>query len=385
MFEEELAELERRKLLRTEVVAASRTACRIVVNGRDLLLFCSNDYLGLASHPALATAAAAAMERFGFGSGASRLVSGTCFLHRELEEELARFKRSDDAVLFNSGYAANTSLLPALAGEGDLIFSDALNHASIIDGCRLSRARTVVYRHRDPDHLEDLLKKTGGTGRKLVVTDGVFSMDGDIAPLPEIVVAAERHGAVVMLDDAHATGVLGAHGRGTAEHFGLEGRVQVQMGTLGKALGSFGAYVAGDRGLVAYLRNRSRTYIYSTALPLPVCAASLAALSVARNEPERRERLWKNRSLLAEGLIALGIPTAPSETPILPLLIGDSGKTLEASRSLSGAGVFASAIRPPTVPDGTARLRITVTAAHADADIASALNAFSRLKKEGYL
>lgn len=385
MFDEELKDLDRRNLLRNTLVVGSRQGSRVSIDGRELLLFCSNDYLGLASHPALVQAAAGAMERFGFGSGASRLVSGSSPLHRELEEALARFKSAEDAVLFNSGYTANTSLIPAIASEGDAIFSDSLNHASIIDGCRLSRARTFVYRHRDAGHLEDLLKKQNKrAGRKLIVTDGVFSMDGDIAPLPGIIAAAERYGAIIMLDDAHASGVLGEQGRGTAEHFNLEGRVQVQMGTLGKAFGSFGAYAAGDRSLIAYLRNKARGYIYSTALPPAVCAASLAAVSIIRSEPERREQLWKNRQKFVQGLGALGVAVGPSESPIIPLVIGDAGRTLEASRLLFEEGIFASAIRPPTVPDGTSRVRVTLTAVQSEDDIDQALGAFSRLKKEGY-
>ena len=385
VFDEELKDLERRQLLRNAVEIGSWQGSRVSVNGKELLLFCSNDYLGLASHPALVRAASDAMERFGFGTGASRLVSGSSHLHRELEEALARFKNADDAILFNSGYTANTSLIPAIAGEGDAIFSDSLNHASIIDGCRLSRARTFVYRHRDAGHLEELLKQSGNAKRKLIVTDGVFSMDGDLAPLPDIVAAAERYGAIVMLDDAHATGVLGGQGRGTAEHFGLKGRVHIQMGTLGKAFGSFGAYAAGDRDLIAYLRNKARGYIYSTALPSAVCAASLAALSIITSEPERRNRIWKNRQTFVEGLNALGITVGPSESPIIPLVVGDSGRTLDASRVLMEEGVFASAIRPPTVPEGTARIRATLTAIQSEDDINQALKAFSRLKKEGYL
>ena len=256
---------------------------------------CSNDYLGLSQHPALREAALSAMERFGFGSGASRLVSGTSRMHEELENALATFKKAEATILFNSGYAANTGIIPALVQEGDVVFSDSLNHASIVDGCRLSRAVVQVYRHKDVNQLETLLKENGHARRKLIVTDGVFSMDGDIAPLPDIVALADRYGALLMVDDAHATGVLGKTGRGTVEHFGLEGRVPIQMGTLGKALGSFGAYVAGNKDLIDFLINRSRSYIYSTSLPPAVCAASLVALRIIDSEPERRESLWRNR------------------------------------------------------------------------------------------
>jgi 7-keto-8-aminopelargonate synthetase-like enzyme len=233
------------------------------------------------------------------------------------------------------------------------------------------------------DHLETLLKQSVNAGRKLIVTDGVFSMDGDIAPLPEIVTLAERYEAIVMVDDAHATGVLGRNGKGTVEHFGLEGRVHIQMGTLGKALGSFGAYAAGDRGLIDYLVNRSRSFIYSTALPPAVCAASLAALNVVKDEPWRRERLWKNRQKFASGLKALGIDTGPSETPIVPVMVGDTGKTHEAGRTLFELNVYATGIRPPTVPEGSARIRTTVMAAHSDDDINLAIEVFGRLKQKG--
>jgi 8-amino-7-oxononanoate synthase len=306
-------------------------------------------------------------------------------MHEELESRLAAFKGTEAAILFNSGYAANTGIIPAVAREGDSVFSDSLNHASIIDGCRLSRATVYVYRHKDMDHLETLLRHKSGAGRKLIVTDGVFSMDGDIAPLPELVALAERYDALVMVDDAHATGVMGENGTGTAEHFNLEGRVHIQMGTLGKALGSFGAYAAGDRGLIDYLMNRSRSFIYSTALPPSVCAASLAALDVVRSEPWRRDRLWENRRKFADGLKALGIDSGPSETPIIPVMVGDAGKTLEASRRLVELDIYATGIRPPTVPEGSARIRTTVTASHSDNDVGLAIEAFGRLRREGYI
>jgi 8-amino-7-oxononanoate synthase len=267
MFELELIHYEKARQLRTLRRIDSAQGPTAIVDGRTVLMLCSNDYLGLAGHPALRQAAVAALERYGFGSGASRLVSGNMSLHEELEAGIAAFKRTEASLLFNSGYAANTGIIAAIAGEGDVILSDALNHASIIDGCRLSRARTAVYRHRDLDHLESLLRENAPARRKLIVTDGVFSMDGDIAPLPGLVSLADRYDALLMVDDAHAAGVLGPGGKGTVEHFGLTGRVPVQMGTLGKALGSFGAYVAGDRGLIRYLLNTCRSFLFSTALP----------------------------------------------------------------------------------------------------------------------
>jgi 8-amino-7-oxononanoate synthase len=355
-----------------------------MINDQRVILMCSNDYLGLANHPALRKAACAAMEQCGFGSGASRLVSGTGVLHCRLEERLAEFKGTEAALLFNSGYAANTGIIPAVATTDDVVLSDSLNHASIIDGCRLSKAQVSVYRHRDVNHVEDILKKTVHARRRLIVTDGVFSMDGDIAPLPELVSLAERYDAMLMVDDAHAAGVLGAGGKGTAEHFGLTGRVAIQMGTLGKAFGSFGAYVAGDQHLIEFLLNSARSFIFSTALPPAICAASLAALDIVEQEPERRNKLWLNRDRFVQGLKALGIDPGESETPIIPVMIGSSEKATQASLLLLESRVFASAIRPPTVAEGTARIRTTVTAVHSFADIDSALAAFGELKQKEY-
>ncbi len=384
MFEQELAQLRKQGLLRQLRPAEALDGAGVMLDGKRAILLCSNDYLGLARHPALAQAACEAMKRYGFGSGASRLVSGGSPLHHQLEERLARFKGTEAALLFNTGYAANTGIIPAVATTGDVVLSDSLNHASIIDGCRLSRARTLVYRHRDVDHAENLLKASASARRRLIVTDGVFSMDGDIAPLPELVRLAEQYDAILMVDEAHATGVLGNGGKGTVEHFNLEGRVQIQMGTLSKALGSFGAYVAGDRPLINYLINTARSFIFSTALPPAVCAASLAALDLVEQEPERRSRLWENRTRFVQGLKAMGIDTQDSETPIIPVMIGASEKAMQASSLLLDSNVFATAIRPPTVAEGAARIRTTVTAAHSTADIDAALAAFAELKQKGF-
>jgi 8-amino-7-oxononanoate synthase len=385
MFKKELSRLEQQHILRRPIVIESFDGPRVVIDSKSLLLMCSNDYLGLSNHPALREAARNAMERYGFGSGASRLVSGTSAPHQELEERLERFKETEAAMVFNSGYAANTGVIPAIAGEGDTILSDALNHASIIDGCRLSRAATLVYRHKDMNHLETLLKSRSGVGRRLIVTDGVFSMDGDLAPLPDLAMLSEKYDAVLMVDDAHATGVLGPGGRGTSEHFGLQGRVQVRMGTLGKALGSFGAYVAGSRDLVDFLVNKARSYIFSTSLPPAVCAASIAALAVVRQEPGLRDRLWKNRERFVAGLGSLGISTGSSETPIIPIMIGSAEKALHAAAALFEQGIYATAIRPPSVPEGSARIRMTVTAAHSDHNIDAALAAIGRVKEKGLI
>ena len=367
------------------MVVDSSDSPRVKIKGRDMLLLCSNDYLGLANHPALLQAAMQAMQRYGFGSGASRLVSGTGPLHQALEDKIAHFKGTEAALLFNSGYAANTGIIPAIAGTGDMILSDALNHASIIDGCRLSKAEVRIYRHKDVGHVEMLLKKSLNARRKVIVTDGVFSMDGDIAPLKDLVSLSEKYNAILMVDDAHGAGVLGKTGRGTVEHFSLSGRVPVQMGTLGKAYGSFGAYAAGGRDLINMLINIARSFIYSTALPPAICAASLAAIDIVEHDTERRDRLWKNRNRFVDGLKSIGISTGDSETPIIPIIIGDSGRALKVAEKLFEYGIYAPAIRPPTVPANAARIRTTVTAAHTEDDIDRALDVFERLQREGYL
>ncbi len=385
MFEQELSQLWQRHILRRMKIVESWQGPFAVIEGRQVLVMCSNDYLGLASRTELGEAAVSAIERFGFGSGASRLVSGTSELHHELEQRIADFKGTEAALLFNTGYAANTGIISALVEEGDLILSDSLNHASIIDGCRLSRAGVLVYRHRDVDHVENLLRQNVNARRKLIVSDSVFSMDGDIAPLPELAAIAEKYGALFMVDDAHATGVLGRNGRGSVEHFGLAGRVAVQMGTLGKALGAFGAYVAGSRTLIDYLVNRSRSFIFSTALPPLVCAASMAALKIVDCEPDLRKRLWNNRQRLVAGLQSAGIKLGNSKTPIVPVPAGDSETALKLSENLFQNGIFAAAIRPPTVPEGSARIRLTVTASHTYQDIDRVVGIFEMLKQKGLL
>ena len=383
MFENELSHLKQDNLLRTLVRISSGQGPRVTVNGNEVILLCSNNYLGIAEHHSLRLAAMTAMERYGFGSGASRLVSGNMDLHEELERRIAAFKGTASAILFNSGHAANTGVIPAICGEGDIILSDSLNHASIIDGCRLSRARTLVYRHCDSAHLESLLKGQALARRKLIVTDGVFSMDGDIAPLADLAVLAERYNAILMVDDAHGTGVLGEGGRGTAAHFGLANRVHIQMGTFGKALGSFGAYVAGENDIIRHLQNAARSFVFSTALPPAVCAASIAALDVLEREPWRRKQLGENRERLVHGLAGLGISTGNSRTPIIPVIATDTPSSLKASQGLLERGIFAPAIRPPSVPEGSSRIRATVMATHSCADIDSAIEAFGMLKDKG--
>jgi 8-amino-7-oxononanoate synthase len=385
MFKQDLSILEQQHLLRRLTIVDAYDGPRVTIKGKSVLLMCSNDYLGLAGHPALREAARKAMDIYGFGSGGSRLVSGTSAVHRELEQRLAAFKGTEAALVFNSGYAANTGIIPALTQKGDVILSDCRNHASIVDGCRLSKAERTVYRHKDMNHLEYILKESRDARQKLIVTDGVFSMDGDLAPLPELVRLAEQYNAILMLDDAHGTGVLGKTGKGTVEHFGLSGSVHIQMGTLGKAFGSFGAYVAGSKDLIAFLVNHARSFIYSTALPPAVCAASLAAIDLVEHDPSLREKLWKNRERFVAGLTSYGLSVGESATPIVPIIIGDSERAWKAGEKLIEYGAYATAIRPPTVSPGTARIRATVTAAHSDQDIDAAIGMFRKLRQEEYL
>ncbi len=364
-------------LLRRPLTVESRQGPRVRIDGADYLCFCSNNYLGLADHPALAEAAKAAADEYGTGSGASRLVSGTMRIHRELEDAVARFKNTEAAIVFPTGYMANAGTIQALAGRGDTVYCDRLNHASIFDGCRLSGATLRVYPHKDVGGLRRLLGRKR-EGRALVVTDTVFSMDGDLAPLPDLAEVCERHGAMLMIDEAHATGVLGENGRGAAEHFGIEpGRVPVVMGTLSKAVGSLGGYVAGSRDLVDLLVNRARSFIYTTALPPAVCAASVAGLRIIEEEPERRAALWARTRQLHDGLRERGFDIGPTETPITPLIVGDSAPAVELSQKLFEHHILAPAIRPPTVPDGTARIRLTPMATHTAQDVQHVLTALA--------
>ena len=345
---------------------------RVLLDGRPVLLLCSNNYLGLADHPRVREAAAEAAMRYGAGAGASRLISGNMTIHRRLEERLAEFERSEACVLFGSGYLANTGVVAALAREGDVVFSDRLNHASIVDGCRLARAETVVYEHGDVDQLEWGLRNAEGRGA-LIVTDGVFSMDGDIAPLEEIVELAQRFDARVMVDEAHGTGAIGPGGRGAVADAGLEDEVDVVVGTLGKALGSYGAYVSCDAAMARYLVNTARTLIFSTALPPPAVAAAMAALELLCEQPRRVEKLQRNGDVLRAALAEHGLPVpAGSETQIVPVVLGDPREAVAASERALARGVFAQAVRPPTVPAGSSRFRLSVMASHTKTELREA-------------
>jgi 8-amino-7-oxononanoate synthase len=343
----------------------------VLLDGKPVLLLCSNNYLGLADHPAVRQAAADAAMRWGVGAGASRLVSGTMTIHRRLEERLASFKRRESALLFGSGYLANAGVIAALARPGDVIFSDQLNHASIIDGCRLSRAEVFVYDHCDPEHLEWGIAEAEGRGA-LIVTDSVFSMDGDVAPLAEIVELAQHHGLRTLVDEAHGTGVLGPGGRGALAEVGLEDQVDVIVGTLGKALGSYGAFVACDAPMARYLVNAARTFIFSTALPPPAVAAAGAALELLEERPRRVQKLAANAAALRGALEQEGFDVSVSRTQILPLVIGDAERAMQICETALRRGVFAQAIRPPTVPPMTSRLRLAVMATHREEELRAA-------------
>src|SRR5450432_700081 len=388
---DELADLRARHLYRSLRVMSSAQGPDVVVDGRACVSFSSNDYLGLTHHPRVRAAALAAVEAFGAGSGAVRTIAGTMSLHQELEASLARFKGTEAVLSFPSGFSANTGVIPAITGEGDLIVSDSLNHASIIDGMRLSKAPRVIYPHADVAALRAALAKARTDGRSdgagphrliLVVTDGVFSMDGDIAPLPEIVAAAEEFGAAVMVDDAHASGVLGKAGRGSVDHFGLHGRVAIQVGTLSKAIGSLGGYVAGSQALRDLLIQRARPILFSTSAPPAVTAASLEAIKVLEEEPALHEQLWANTRRFKAELGRLGFDTGVSETPITPVMMGDSALAGRFSDRLFDEGVFAQPIVFPTVALDKARIRTIVTAAHTDAHLEQAVAAFDRIGHE---
>src|SRR3954462_800262 len=344
---------------------------RVLLDGKPVLLLCSNNYLGLADHPRVRKAAADAAMRWGAGAGASRLVSGNMTIHRRLEERIAGFKGAEACLLFGSGYLANTGILSALAREGDGVFSDALHHASIVDGCRLARARTFVYDHCDTDHLEWGLREAGGRGA-LVVTGGVFSMDGDIAPLQRIVEIAHRFDARVMVDDAHGLGALGPGGRGSVAAAGLEDEVDIVVGTLRKALGSYGAYACCSRTMAKWLVNTARSLIFSTALPPPAVAAAGAALDLLAEEPRRVDRLQRNAAIMREALSEQGMDTRGSTTQVLPLVVGDAGDAVRVCERALEKGVFAQAIRPPTVPEGSSRLRLPAVASHNRAELQGA-------------
>lgn len=378
----ELEELKRQGKYRLPAVWESGSGAWMEIGGRRVLQMASNNYLGLTDHPRLKRAAIEATEKYGVGAGSVRTISGTLDIHEQLELELARFKGTEAALVFQSGFTTNQGVFGTLLQEGDVVISDELNHASIIDGIRLTKAARRIYKHKDMDSLEQALRESSGCRTRFVVTDGVFSMDGDIAPLPQIVELAERYDAVVCVDDAHASGVLGRFGKGSTDHFGLHGRVHIQIGTLSKAVGVVGGYAAGSRELKEYLIHKARPFLFSTSQTPAVVAASLEAIRVLQDSPELGERLHASASSFRAQLQADGFDTGVSETPILPIVIGDSAQTMRFSARLLELGVFAPGIVYPTVAEGKGRVRFIVTAMHSDDDLAFARDALLQAGRE---
>jgi glycine C-acetyltransferase len=377
---EELDALRQKHLFRSLRVLEGQQLPEACFDGHSVINLSSNNYLGLSTHRRLVEAAKQATEAFGVGSGAVRTIAGTMQIHMELEEAIARFKHVEASVVFQSGFTANAGTVSSILGKGDLIISDELNHASIIDGCRLSRAEIRVFPHKDLNQLEDILKETASfPGKKLLITDGVFSMDGDIAPLPALVELGERYGAILMIDDAHSSGVLGRDGRGTVDHFNLHGRVDIQVGTLSKAVGALGGYVCGSRKLIDFLYHRARPFLFSTSHPPAVAASCLAAFQVLQEEPEWIKRLWENTRFFKAGLTRLGFNTGQSETPITPIIVGKGDLAMRFSDELFANGVFAQGIGFPTVPEARSRVRTIVTATHTQEQLQRALDVMAQV------
>jgi glycine C-acetyltransferase len=379
---EELDSLKKQSLYRPLRILEEEQKAHTTFDHRSVVNLSSNNYLGLTTHPRLRARAREALERFGVGSGSVRTIAGTMAIHMELERRLAEFKQVEAVVVFQSGFTANAGTVAAILTKDDVVISDELNHASIIDGCRLSRATVKVFPHKDVDAARRLIEGLPATQRRLLITDGVFSMDGDLGPLPALCELADETGCIMMVDDAHASGVFGQNGRGTIDHFGMHGRVDVQVGTLSKAIGSLGGYVAGNRNLIEFLYHRARPFLFSTSHPPAVAAACIAALDVLLEEPEIMERLWDNTRMFKAGLVRLGFNTGISESPITPVLAGDSAKANLLSDRLFAEGVFAQAIGYPTVARDKARVRTIVTATHTREDLQYALEAFERVGRE---
>ncbi|HQI17526.1 MAG TPA: glycine C-acetyltransferase [Bacillota bacterium] len=378
-----LNELKEQGVYRKLPVLESPSGPRCIVNGKNVINLSSNNYLGLANHPRLREAGKKAIDKWGMGAGAVRTIIGTMSIHEELEEKLAKFKHVEAVLVFQSGFTANAGAIPGIVDKGDVIISDELNHASIIDGCRLSRADVVRYKHSDMEDLERVINEVKDNYNiKLIITDGVFSMDGDIAKLPEIVELAEKYGCLTYVDDAHSSGVLGKSGQGSAHHFGLSDRVDVQIGTLSKAIGVVGGYVAGRRNLIDWLNHRGRPFLFSTAAPPAVAAACIEAVNILSESTELTDRMWDNANHFKKKLNELGFNTGKSETPITPVITGDDKKAVELSKRLFEEGVFAQAIVYPTVPKGGARVRTIVTAAHTKDDLDEAAAAFAKVGRE---
>ena len=379
---DELDSLRQQGLYRSLRILEGEQRTRSVFDGRSVVNLSSNNYLGLTTHPRLRQRAMEAIERLGVGSGAVRTIAGTMDIHMELERRLAAFKHTEAVVVFQSGFTANAGTVSSVLTKDDVIISDELNHASIIDGCRLSRAAIKVFPHKDVDEARKILQGLPAAQRKLLITDGVFSMDGDLGPLPALCALAEDYGCIMMVDDAHASGVFGRNGRGTVDHFGMHGRVDIQVGTLSKAIGALGGYVAGSRSLVEFLYHRARPFLFSTSHPPSVAATCIAALDVLLEEPQLIDQLWENTRFFKAGLVALGFDTGISESPITPVMVGDGALAMRLSDGLFQEGVFAQGIAFPTVPRGKARIRTIVTATHTRDELQYALDAFASVGRE---
>jgi glycine C-acetyltransferase len=381
-IDEALADLREKGLYNTIRTIESSVGAWVQIDGRRVLNMCSNNYLGFANDQRLCAAAKRAIDEYGVGPGAVRSIAGTMTLHVELERRIARFKGTEAALSVQSGLNTNLATIPLLMDKDDMLFTDELNHASIIDGVRLTKAQRVIYPHRDVEALDRLLAENAAIAKKLIITDGVFSMDGDLAPLPAIVEAAERHGAMVMVDDAHGEGVLGRHGRGIVDHFGLHGRVDIEGGTMSKAFGVMGGYVAGSAKLVEYLRQRARPFLFSSAATPPDVAACIAAIDILEASDEPVRKLWDNARQFKAALAELGFDLGVSETPITPVMLGEATTAWDFSKALFQEGVFATAIAFPTVPRGKARIRVMMSAAHSAKDLAFAVEAFAKVGRK---
>ena len=379
---QEIAGLKEAGLFNTIRTVESPMGARVQIEGQQLLNFCANNYLGLANHPRICQAAKEAIDKYGVGPGAVRTIAGTMSLHIELEERLAAFKKAEACITFQSGFTANLATVPAITGRGDIIFSDELNHASIIDACRLSRADVVRYKHNDVDDLRRQIAAHGEYGRRLIISDGVFSMDGDVAPLDKLVEVAEEHGILLMIDDAHGEGVLGKGGRGIVDHFDMHGRVDIEIGTLSKAFGAVGGLVSGKKAIVDWLRQRGRPFLFSSAMTVPDVAACIEAVKILEESTELVDRLWANGRYFKEKMTAMGFDTGHSDTPIVPVMLGEAPLAQAFSRALFAKGVFAMAIGFPTVPRGMARIRVMNSAAHSPDDLEQALAIFQEVGQE---
>ncbi len=383
VLEKELSEFKRQGLFRSMKRIDATSGPTVVIDGKEVILLSSNNYLGLANHPEVKEVQIQAIKEFGASSGASRLISGNMELHEKLEEKIAKFKGREAAIVFPTGYMTNLGVITSIVGEKDLVLCDKLNHASLIDGVRLSGADLRVYPHKNIERLEDIFKKNTSYRRKLLITDGVFSMDGDIAPLPDLVKICKKYEAILMVDDAHATGVLGKNGKGTCEYFGIKDGVDIQMGTFSKAFGNLGGYIVGSRTLIDYICNKARSFIYSTGLPPAVVSGAIKAIEIVERDTTLRKRLWSNIDKFSKALIEMGFDIMDTKTQIIPVWVGEASNTMKIAEFLLKNNIFAPGIRPPTVAKSKCRIRTSLMATHTEEHIDNAIEIFRRIKNEG--